>query len=245
LKDNNNTALDNYIKLASLSGFSGNFTKLGISGLPLATIVLTIFFTFIGILPNLEKEMRTAAFDLAKLTLGAFLGSFVQKSSNNELKFSKEKETEQKGTELQIKVDKKNKDRPAIASVIDKENYIKGPEKFPLETGRWGYLPVSIQNFFQDYSSTCQISKTNTNLKPNHTCLLRHGVEFNEKQSFVACISDAKYYGETQDIPNIVDMKKIIISALNIDDYITYQNGNNVSNFMIEDKTILNGIDFK
>ena len=98
--------------------------------------------------------------------------------------------------------------------VVEKDNYVKGPEKFPLDSGRWGYLPVGIQNFFQEASSTCQISKTNTNIKPNHTCLLRHGVEFSNKQSFIACIADAKYYAETMNIPSVSDMKKIIIDSI-------------------------------
>jgi hypothetical protein len=129
--------------------------------------------------------------------------------------------------------------------VIEKDNYVKGPEKFPLDSGRWGYLPVSIQNFFQEASSTCQVSKTNTNIKPNHTCLLRHGVEFSNKQSFIACIADAKYYAETMNIPSIADMKKIIIDAVNIDDYITYQNGNNVEGFSVDDVAVLDKIDVK
>ena len=129
--------------------------------------------------------------------------------------------------------------------VVEKDNYVKGPEKFPLDSGRWGYLPVSIQNFFQEASSTCQISKTNTNIKANHTCLLRHGIEFSNKQSFIACIADAKYYAETMNIPSIADMKQIIIDSLNIDDYVTYQNGNNVAGFSVNDVEILDKIDVK
>jgi hypothetical protein len=61
-----------YIRLRSLSGFPGTFTKLGLTGLPLATIGLTIFFSLL--------YLKNAAYlDLAKLTLGAFIGSFVQK----------------------------------------------------------------------------------------------------------------------------------------------------------------------
>jgi len=127
--------------------------------------------------------------------------------------------------------------------VLEKDNYVKGPEKFPLDAGRWGYLPVSIQLFFQDSSTTCQISKTNTNLKLNHTCLLRHGVEVNEKQSFLACIADAKYYSETSNIPSIKEFKKTIINLLTIDEYITYQNGNNVSSFMIDDPELIKNVD--
>ena len=47
---------------------------LGLTGLPLATIGLTIFFALMYAYGGLEPFM-----DLAKLTLGAFIGSFVQK----------------------------------------------------------------------------------------------------------------------------------------------------------------------
>jgi len=129
--------------------------------------------------------------------------------------------------------------------VVERDNYVKGPEKFPLDSGRWGYLPTSIQYFFQESSTTCQISKTNTNLKPNHTCLLRHGVEFSEKQSFIACIADAKYYGEKATIPSILDFKEIIINSFDIDDYITYQNGNNVTSFDTHDEKTILEVDIK
>ena len=148
---------------------------------------------------------------------------------------TKTKEPETKEPEKHAAMHKESEQPRAPEKVVEKDNYVKGPEKFPLDIGRWGYLQFGIQNFFQEASSTCQISKTNTNVKPNHTCLLRHGVEFSEKQSFLACIADAKYYGDTQKIPSIKEMKQIIINSLNIDDYITYQNGNNVTSFMVQD----------
>lgn len=64
-------SIDLYVRLSSLTGFTGGFTKLGLTGLPLATIGLTIFFALIGLANN-------SYLDLAKLTLGAFIGSFVQ-----------------------------------------------------------------------------------------------------------------------------------------------------------------------
>ena len=69
--------IDQYVRLRSLSGVSGNFTKLGITGLPLTTVFLTLVFSFIALLP-IESEAATQFLDLAKLTLGAFIGSFVQ-----------------------------------------------------------------------------------------------------------------------------------------------------------------------
>lgn len=68
-------AIDLYVRLNSLSGPTGFFTKIGITGLPLATIALSIVFTLLG----LTQETGTKLFDLANLTLGAFLGSYVQR----------------------------------------------------------------------------------------------------------------------------------------------------------------------
>ena len=75
-------------------------------------------------------------------------------------------------------------------STAYQDDYIKGSDKFPLDKNRWGYLPIAIQKYLQTDNKKCQISITNTNLKPNHLCLLRRGVEFNKNQSFISCLSD-------------------------------------------------------
>jgi hypothetical protein len=71
----NEQAISQFIRLSSLSGLTGTFTKIGLTGLPLATIFLTIFLGILGL-------ANPQFFDLAKLTLGAFLGSFVQRQSD-------------------------------------------------------------------------------------------------------------------------------------------------------------------
>ncbi|MFM8186409.1 MAG: hypothetical protein ACKN9I_05730, partial [Alphaproteobacteria bacterium] len=53
-----------------------------------------------------------------------------------------------------------------------------------------------IQKMLHEVNADCQISKTNTNIKPDHPCLLRHGIEVNNKQSFIACISDIIFFGK-------------------------------------------------
>jgi len=126
----------------------------------------------------------------------------------------------------------------------EQSDYIKGPEKFPLEPGRWGYLPLPIQKLLHEVNADCQVNKTNTAIKPNHPCLLRHGVEVNDKQSFISCISDALFFakkivdddkGKLSDkvakILSIPEMKERIIKSLNIDNFIKYQNGNLVNDF--------------
>jgi hypothetical protein len=70
--------VDQYVRLRSLSGWPGTFQKLGISGLPLTTVILTLIFSAISLLP-LRGDQSKDFLDLAKLTLGAFIGSFVQR----------------------------------------------------------------------------------------------------------------------------------------------------------------------
>jgi hypothetical protein len=111
------------------------------------------------------------------------------------------------------------------------ENYVKSSDKFPIEKNRWGYLPLQIQFFLKENNSTCQISKSNTQLKLNHTCLLRHGVEVNSKQSFISCISDALYFAEKEHVLSIREFKNYLISILTIDDFVNYNNGNLIRYF--------------
>jgi len=71
-------SIDQYVRLSSLSGFTGTFTKLGLTGLPLTTVALTLIFAALALLP-IDSESQKSFFDLTKLTLGAFIGSFVQR----------------------------------------------------------------------------------------------------------------------------------------------------------------------
>jgi hypothetical protein len=70
-------AISEYIRLSSLCGMTATFTKIGLTGLPLATIALTIILAFLGL-------FNQKFFDLAQLTLGAFIGSYVQKKREEE-----------------------------------------------------------------------------------------------------------------------------------------------------------------
>ena len=122
------------------------------------------------------------------------------------------------------------------------DEYIIGPDRFPLPQGRWGYLQPQIQQILHEVNADCQISKTNTNLKPDHPCLLRHGIEINDKQSFVSCIADVLFYGNSSETYNqpIKKMKETITNSLTIDNFITFQNGNLVNEFK---NTTLDNID--
>ena len=78
-------------------------------------------------------------------------------------------------------------------------------------------------------NADCQISKTNTNIKENHPCLLRHGIEINNKQSFISCLSDIIFFGKrlhdednkltnkVAKILTIKEMKERRIKSISID----------------------------
>jgi hypothetical protein len=72
--NNRDDPVGEYIRLSSLTGATGFFRKLDLAGLPLATIALTIFFAFLEVFFPDRKFI-----ELTQLTLGAFIGSFVQK----------------------------------------------------------------------------------------------------------------------------------------------------------------------
>jgi len=111
-------------------------------------------------------------------------------------------------------------------------NYIIGPERFPIEKNKWGFLPPSIQYFFNESAFDCQISGINKNIKENHLCLLRRGVENSLNQSFIACLSMVKYFIiDTSIIPSITEMKEVIIQSLNLDIFVQLQNGNLITYF--------------
>ena len=110
----------------------------------------------------------------------------------------------------------------------DYYNYIKGPEKMPLEKNKIGFLPLSIQKTLHFDNLDCVTKQAPNLLRSNRHCLLRYGVENSNKHSFIACIADLY---ETLVLNNsksisISEMKKIIIASITIDSFIKYNNGN-------------------
>jgi hypothetical protein len=137
------------------------------------------------------------------------------------------------GDQPPVKEVKKKLKLKAIEPEIEKfDEYVKGPEKFPLENGRIGYLPVKIQQFLHIDNKQCQISQINTNVKPNTPCIVRLGVEKSVNQSFIAAI--ACIYSERlpdKPVPTILQMKVILMEALDLDIFLTLQNGNLITIF--------------
>jgi hypothetical protein len=96
------------------------------------------------------------------------------------------------------------------------DDYIIGPDKFPITQGRWGYMPVDVQKLLNEVNIDCQVNRASDN-----PCMLRHGVENNQNQSFIACVSDFMFWGRKRIVgdkselikvpPRIRDMKQKIL----------------------------------
>lgn len=110
----------------------------------------------------------------------------------------------------------------------EEDDYIKGPNKFPLAENRWGYLPTGLQTLLGHKQKDCV---------PNSYCILRHGVEVSKNQSFLACIADAIFYTK-KEVPRIKDIKEIIISTLTLDTFLSLQNGTLVKEFYNQEKVV-------
>jgi len=78
IADGNEKGINQYIRLASLTGVSGFFTKLGFTGMPLVTAILGVLLILLAMIET-DDKMAPQLLDLAKLVIGAFIGSFVQK----------------------------------------------------------------------------------------------------------------------------------------------------------------------
>jgi len=157
-----------------------------------------------------------------------------------------DKKTAEPSTEKEREIEDEIRRRVAEA---ENHDYVKGPERYGPQLGehRWGFLPIVVQKFLHEVNEDCKTSKTNLSLlKPNHLCILRHGVEVSSTQSFIACIASAMFYGQTynkkplihkfipdakNEVPSIREMKNILIDSIDLDKFIKLQNGDLITSF--------------
>jgi hypothetical protein len=113
-----------------------------------------------------------------------------------------------------------------------KDEYIMNSEKFPLESTKYGYLPLSLQIFLGIDNKKCQVDELNTNLKPDYPCILRHGVENSKNQSFIASIGNiyGRHFNKNKPL-SIDETKQKLIKALTLDIFMNLQNGSLIDLF--------------
>jgi hypothetical protein len=147
------------------------------------------------------------------------------------IRYDKDSELDEDNRE-DIDEGKGESDLEKIIQKPEVDEYIKGPDKYPLEENRFGYLPYIVQRFINTDNKKCQVSNTNKNLKKKHPCYLRKGVENSKNKSFISCISDI--YSEKNDnkiltISDFINDK--LIPMLTPDTFITLQNGSLIDEF--------------
>lgn len=156
-------------------------------------------------------------------------------------------ECKNKGFILENQPDNKNDENDSLSvepqEKVDKERkkhqdiIVRSPEKFPLDEYTWGYLPPTVELFFGEFNIDCQISRTNTELKPNNTCIMRHGIKHSKNKSFIACISDIKnmysHNGKLieEDAHTVENLIQDMIDVLSLDVFISLQNGSLIETF--------------
>lgn len=139
------------------------------------------------------------------------------------------KEENSKSEEKKTKTDEKN--------IKQKYNYIQQHNKFPLETQKWGYLPLNIQAMLDGEGVECK----------ENFCMLRFGVK-KDNNSFLSALGSVLYIEQNEkelklgNIPQF-DTKQVrekLLDALDLDRFVSLQNGNLIQIFgkSIEEKKI-------
>ena len=135
---------------------------------------------------------------------------------------------------------------------IQNTNYIIGVERVIIPQQRYGFLPPSVEIFFNiDHNKV--VTKNNSALiKDNTPILLRYGIEQHKYKSFIGCIADI--YSEYNNInssskkinvPKIKQMVEIIINSITLDMFIKYHNGSLPSIFKSKKKILLDPVELE
>ena len=113
-------------------------------------------------------------------------------------------------------------------------HYIMGFDKYPVTKNRWGFLPPSVQSFFQIQYTNDITKKNPAIIQTGKKTLLRYGVEQSKTQSFIGCIASiyAWVNESVKEVPTIKEMRTILIEAISLDHYIQYHNGSFVNLFL-------------
>lgn len=120
------------------------------------------------------------------------------------------------------KTDPKSK----VQAVGNKQNTILKIESIPLDQGRYGFLPLSIQRFLRINNQSAVQPDNPSVLKADGETMLRVGVIQHPRKSFIGCIADL--YSRKRKIVPPVTIEKMcanIADAVSLDIFVTANNG--------------------
>ena len=144
-----------------------------------------------------------------------------EKKNQNSLTSSKSENEEEKTENI--------RNQHSAEKNIERD-YILGPDKFPLTNNRAGHLTPTLEGFLDFNSFNCMISVKSKKFKEQHPCILRQGVEFNKKSSFVSCIASVYNEINKKNLSNI-EMRNHLATLVNLDNILEIHNGNIVKIF--------------
>ena len=142
-----------------------------------------------------------------------------------------------KGIELDDKVVDGFLDKPEV------KGGILAATTYPLDINRYGFLPNSIQEFL-NIETNSYFAKGTKKIILNKKHVLRIGVENNKNQSFVGAISKIYSIIYKTKLETIKEFKQRIIKFLNLDNFLSFQNGN-LFNVFLDDNFNESLIDVK
>jgi hypothetical protein len=144
-----------------------------------------------------------------------------------------ENEEEEEENKPTPQTDESSENHPIRQSEKNKIRYIKSNETFPItEIQRFGFLPLSIQRFFQYNNYNCVLKTNPAYIRPNVECLLRYSVEQKPRQSILGVFADI--YASSQSLdetPSVDEFKEILKENIGLDRFIRYNNSNLISIF--------------
>jgi len=127
----------------------------------------------------------------------------------------------------------------AISKNIKEERVIlKYSSRPPITQNRWSMLPKAVQYFLQvDYSKLLTSNLNATRVLPNQPCFLLYGIEQPKRQSFLGLFTEIYNAKRPTETPiNVSSFRTIFTEHMNLDSFITYQNGAFLSVFGQRDK---------
>jgi len=131
----------------------------------------------------------------------------------------------------EIAVEEEQKQEPysiAITKNVKEDRVIlKFSSRPPITQQRWAMLPKAVQYFLQvDYSKLLTSNLNATRVLPNQPCFLLYGIEQPRRQSFLGLFTEIYNTKRPSETPiNVSTFRTLFVQQMNLDRFITYQNG--------------------
>jgi hypothetical protein len=138
---------------------------------------------------------------------------------------------EQAEKQLECIEKKAKKEKKPVAVKDIPVDYVKNAGAFPLEQGRFGYLPIPMQLFLQVDAGTFMDKHNPAMIADKKAALLRMGVEKSETQSFLAAMANLYSHLYGAETISIAEMREKIRNAVTLDHFVKYHNASLLSTF--------------